>query len=97
MSYARFGAESDVYVYHHYIGFIECCGCSLVEAEDGEDFGFAKLQTAREALEHLDKHRAAGDEVPTRAYERIRSEYEDLDAQIEPYIAPERKPRERLD
>lgn len=96
MSYARFSAESDVYVYPHFAGFIECCGCSLSEAEDGEDFGFTQLQTAREALEHLDKHRAAGHEVPTRAYEHIRAEYEDLDAQIEPYIAPERSPREDL-
>lgn len=80
---------SDVYVYEHYAGFIECCGCSLGEIEDGEEFAFVQLNTAREALEHLDAHRAAGDRVPEYAYEYIRKEHEDLDAQIQPYVEPE--------
>lgn len=30
MSYCRFGSEdSDVYMYHHCGGFIECCSCLL--------------------------------------------------------------------
>lgn len=89
MSYARMnGVDSDVYVYHHYLGFIECCGCSLTPAEEYEDVGFAKLQTAREALTHLDLHVAAGDRVPERAYTSIKEEYPDLDAQIEEYVTP---------
>lgn len=85
MSYARFSAQSDVYIYHHYMGFIECCACPITEPQVGEDFGFAKLNTAREAIEHLDLHRAAGWKVQNSTYEKIRSEYADLDMQIEPY------------
>lgn len=31
MSYVRFGADSDVYVYPHVGGGFECCGCRLAE------------------------------------------------------------------
>lgn len=87
MSYARFGWEgSDVYVYEHFAGFIECCGCWFQDW-DGEDF--PQLKTAREALEHLEKHVEAGHCVPDKTFERIRAEYPDLDAPIEPYVEPE--------
>lgn len=86
MSYARFGAEeSDVYVYPHYQGFIECCGCHLIEPETHQKFGFFKANTAREILEHLDEHREVGDLVPERAYVRIKEEYPNLDEQVEKY------------
>lgn len=89
MSYARFnGTDSEVYVYEHSAGFIECCGCRLTAAEEGEDLGFARLSTAREALVHLDWHVREGDLVPQRAFDRIREEHEDLDAPIEPYVTP---------
>lgn len=29
MAYARFGENSDVYVYKHISGYIECCNCVL--------------------------------------------------------------------
>jgi hypothetical protein len=84
MSYARMnGVDSDVYVYHHYMGWIECCGCSITEADLHEDFGFFKAYTAREILEHLDAHANKGDIVPERCYSRIREEYPDLDMPIE--------------
>lgn len=92
MSYARFGSGgSDVYVYEHVGGFIECCGCSLAKDEDGGvfGFGFTHLKTAREAIEHLEKHREAGDTVLDRTFEFIRTDHPDLDAQIEPYVEPE--------
>jgi hypothetical protein len=92
MSYARFGWDgSDVYVYEHVGGFIECCGCSLAKDEDGGVFGFGytHLKTPREALAHLDQHVATGDCVPMRTFERIRQEYaESMDTPIEPYVAP---------
>lgn len=98
MSYARFGSGgSDVYIYQHVGGFIECCACSLAEPEEGEDVGFAELQTGREAIEHLERHREAGDTVPDNAFEFIRHFHPDLDAQIEPYITPpEMAERRRL-
>lgn len=89
MSYARMnGIDSDVYVYEHSSGFIECCGCRLTAPEEHEDFGFARLSTAREALTHLEWHVREGDKVPERAFERIREEHADLDAAIEPYVTP---------
>jgi len=88
VSYARMSDESDVYVYEHYAGFIECCGCRLTAPEDYEDVGFARLSTAREALEHLEWHVHEGDKVPAYTFENIRKEHEDLDAPIEPYVTP---------
>ncbi len=89
MSYARMnGVDSDVYIFEHAGGFIECCGCRLTAPEDYEDVGFARLSTAREALAHLEWHVREGDKVPERAFERIREEHSDLDAAIEPYVTP---------
>ncbi len=88
MSYARMNDSSDVYVYEHCAGFIECCGCRLTAPEDYEDVGFARLSTAREALAHLEWHVREGDMVPGRAFERIREEHPDLDAAIEAYVTP---------
>jgi hypothetical protein len=86
VSYARFGWDgSDVYVYEHYAGFIECCGCMFC---DWEKDVFPQLKTAREALEHLDKHVEAGHCVPADTFEKIRNEYPDLDKEIEPYVTP---------
>lgn len=95
MSYARMSDDSDVYIFSHAGGFIQCCGCSITEPEDYEDVGFANLKTAREALEHLDKHVALGHTIPDRAFKRIREEHEDLDAPIEPYVTPP-EVRERI-
>lgn len=87
MSYARFGWDgSDVYIYEHVGGFIECCGCSITEPDGHEDFGFFHAQTAREILTHIDKHIAQGDHVPDDCISRIKKEHPDLDAQIPPYV-----------
>jgi hypothetical protein len=85
VSFARF-SSSDIYMYEHVGGFIECCGCSLAKAEDGGvfGFGFTNLNTPREALAHLDEHEAAGDDIGG-ARVRIEKEYPDLDITIEPY------------
>lgn len=88
MSYARFSATSDVYVYEHVGGFIECCGCGLTEPDEYEDFGFFHAKTPREMLIHLDEHKKIGDQVPERCYAAIITEYEDLDKEIEPYVTP---------
>ncbi len=86
MSFERF-SSSDIYIYDHVGGFIECCGCSLAKDEDGGvfGFGFTRLETPREALAHLDAHEEAGDDIGG-ARRRIEKGYEDLDAPIEPYV-----------
>jgi hypothetical protein len=86
MSYSRFGIDSDTYIYEHAGGFIECCGCGLPPAEGNEVLGLTRLNTAREALEHAQKHLDAGHMVPDRLFTRIREEYPDLDSQILPYV-----------
>lgn len=88
MSYARMNDESDVYVFEHAGGFIQCCGCSITEPEGIETFGFANLKTAREALKHLGTHVALGHKVPQKAFDRIHDDHPDLDAEIEEYVTP---------
>lgn len=100
MSFARFRDKySDVYVYEHYLGFIECCGCSITEPREGEDVGFFHANTAREILDHLDLHLKAGHLVPDLCFERIRQEHPDLDRQVPPYeqdLAYKAERRKRL-
>ena len=84
MSFARF-SSSDIYMYEHVGGFIECCACSLGDhTDDFELFKFVQLKTPREALAHLDEHEAVGDNIGG-ARQRILKEYPDLDIAIEPY------------
>ena len=83
MSFARW-AECDIYLFESVGGWIECCGCHITKAEEDELFGFAILRTPREALEHLDKHEAVGDDIGG-ARRRIEKQYPDLDVNIEPY------------
>jgi hypothetical protein len=73
------------------MGWIECCGCSVIEPDSGEIFGFFKAYTAREILDHLDVHADRGDLVPERCYLRIREEYSDIDAPIEEYKSEKNK------
>lgn len=84
MSFERF-SSSDVYIYEHVAGYIECCGCVLATAEEGEIFAFTHLNTPREALAHLDAHEAAGDDIGG-ARRRIEKEYANLDAPIIPFF-----------
>lgn len=85
MSYARFSDSSDVYIFEHSAGFIQCCGCNLTEPTTGEYVGFADLATPRLALQHLEAHIEAGDKVPQVAIDRIKEEFPDLDVEIPPY------------
>lgn len=79
MSYARFGSDSDVYIfgtvdYATKQQVIECCGCSLVTPVP-----FPTFTTYTETLAHLDAHKESGDLVPLRTYERIHREMTLLD------------------
>lgn len=84
MSFERF-SSSDVYIYEHVGGFIECCGCWFT---DWDIEPFPQLKTPREALAHLDRHEEVGHDIGG-ARQRIEKEYEgNLDKEIEPYITP---------
>jgi hypothetical protein len=84
VSFARF-SNSDVYIFEHVGGFIQCCGCSIPESKKEEIFGFADLETPRDAIEHLKSHKKAGDDIGD-AIKRIKETYKDLDVPIKPYV-----------
>ena len=103
MSFERF-SSSDVYIFEHVGGYIQCCGCWLdggnfgLSIEENEDSWFTNFKTPREALAHLDRHEAAGHDIGG-ARRRIEKEYKDLDAPIEPFVQdPEvtKRVREKL-
>lgn len=63
MAYARFW-DSDLYIYSHINGYIYCAGCQL-EIHDDQSL-----------IKHLDKHKRAGDEMPSNLLDII---LEDID------------------
>lgn len=65
MSYARFGPDSDVYVFFNTSGVMECCACSL---QHGDTWTCA---TAAKMLDHLRHHQHAGHKVPPSAMMRL--------------------------
>ena len=69
MSYCRF-LEGDVYMFMSVEGRIECMCCSLKGEEDPPSTFYSR----REAIKHLEAHKAKGDEVPTHAFQRLRRE-----------------------
>lgn len=73
MSYCRFSGGSDIYLFHHVGGFIQCCGCNMAEGDSIS----TNLATREDALAHIAKHRENGDSVPTYVDERLRKEIED--------------------
>ena len=92
MSFERF-STSDIYMFEHVGGFIECCGCWFGEWDQIEPF--PQFKTPREALAHLDTHEKAGHDIGN-ARNRIMQEYPDLDIEIQPYArSPEDEERVR--
>ncbi len=68
MSYARFGWDgSDVYVFMHVSGHLECCACILAHG-DWESFLAGGTQTM---VDHLKKHELAGHQIPSDIYGRL--------------------------
>lgn len=94
MSYCRFSG-ADAYIYLGYYG-IECCGCILAEKTELDkpiptNFGFdvmysyeqvGPFETAREMLEHIAEHRAAGHDIPLEVDKAIKEDFPDLDASV---------------
>jgi hypothetical protein len=62
MSFARFGPDSDVYVYYHVGGFYDCCGCRFMPSQ---------FLTKAEIIAHLQIHIGQGDKVPDDTIEQI--------------------------
>jgi len=75
MSYARWSALSNVYVFAHVDGFVDCCGCNL-PGHDG------RLNSAPEVVAHMQAHLDAGDKVPPHLLDE--SLYPDED--FTPYV-----------
>lgn len=74
MSYARFGYDSDVYVFLS-SDALECCACLLRSGR------FAARSTA-EMTEHLDAHRARGHSVPASTYAALEADRAENDASL---------------
>lgn len=63
MSYARFGPDSDVYVYPDGGGFVCCFGCLLADGTSGDDALSTDLHSPEEAAAHMQAHADAGHKV----------------------------------
>ena len=90
MSYCRFAWNgSDVYVFDHVDGGIECCGCRF---GDTTRFG-----TPEEAITHLGLHRRAGHFVPEYAITRLWADIPGADKPVNPEPPELTKRREMID
>lgn len=73
MSLARFaekmsrGRTSDVYIYRHYQGGLECCACQLHEGASIQVFSDSGM------LAHVRLHLRVGDNVPPRCLKDLRA------------------------
>ena len=73
MSYARMGADSDVYVYADAgVGRLRCCGC------------MADFSTTVAMIDHLREHIANGDAVPGRTIPALEADRATNDAWMTP-------------
>ena len=81
MSDARFGFDSDVYVFQTCGSDLVCCDCRLLQSENSENW--PSFCTAREALEHLKTHTEAGHRVPDYTIEQIKADFTNLDLHIQ--------------
>lgn len=72
MAYSRFW-DSDLYIYSHIDGYIECCACWLNERlEEQSLFGLSeKITNDKQLEEHLDRHILAGHKVPIGLLQEI--------------------------
>jgi hypothetical protein len=69
MSYARFGWDgSDVYVFMHVGGHLECCMCFL---DDHQDEGSFQAGGTQSMIDHLKRHELAGHVIPLDIYDNL--------------------------
>ena len=65
MAYARF-LDSDIYIYSHINGYIECCACWLNEKKEDYSLFLANVNIHNddELREHLELHAKVGHNMP---------------------------------
>ena len=63
MSYSRFW-DSDVYIYPHVNGHIECALCLLRPSREGGKGESVCIDNDKDLIEHISQHRSAGHIVP---------------------------------
>jgi len=73
MSYARFGPNSDVYVYASGDNVFTCCGCKLVAPDTGQTWEHG----GKAILSHLQEHIAAGHKVPEYCIKALKLELDE--------------------
>ena len=74
MAYSRF-FDSDIYIYPHIDGYIECCACWLNEKLETGLFGLSeKIRDDQTLEEHIDEHILAGHNIPEGLLEDILSD-----------------------
>ena len=75
MSYCRF-SNSDAYMFHHADGYITCmcCGITPVIRMPKRKSQEPKFYKRSDALKHLERHRAAGDNISDYAFLRLSTE-----------------------
>jgi hypothetical protein len=81
VSIVRPSGESDVYVFQNSADKYECNFCQL---GDGQLLSGGHFETALPSvmIDHLLRHRAAGQAVPDRAFEALRRCAEEVDAPL---------------
>lgn len=87
MSFARFGADSDVYAYEEVDAFV-CLDCRL----EGGEF---RCPSAGELITHLRRHRAEGHRVPEEAFTELEIESRTSTLRLSPEMT--RRAQERLE
>ena len=79
MAYSRF-SNSDIYIYSHIDGYIECCACWLNESQDeysSNDTAYSlflanvKIYDDLELARHLKKHANLGHDMPDNLLQDI--------------------------
>lgn len=74
MAYSRFG-WSDIYIYPHVGGHIECAACQLNECQDGDMFPKSEFIYDDDHLEqHILEHIRSGHNVPENLLSDILSD-----------------------
>lgn len=72
MAYTRF-SDSDVYIYPHIDGYIECCACWLNEDHDGYSLFLAnvKIYNDMDLARHIKAHANLGHDMPEGLLQEI--------------------------
>lgn len=72
MAYSRF-FDSDIYIYPHIHGYVECCACWLNEKKSDYSLFLAnvKITNDDELRAHLELHAKAGHNMPDNLLQEI--------------------------